>query len=962
MADTNMNSTEELESSGYEHLVDSGQALEDPYDFVPRVVTQTPGAMEDIQQKLRIGGMALRKHYNESLKKNPEKWKALRAPASMQSTQRTLAEMMLSIPDVDRTQFHEMGDGSVMMPPAMMEKYLYPALYLRDYLQDKADRNVPGGIDMMIVYSFFLQGSIMPRNRTAHDLEALRSTAFSANYDTPAQLQTSAEVVDGLSSHLRSTLRRLQKATLLPDYGNLADLDQDKLELRQSEIDTLIKLYTDQITRDYNAFRLQKEQLVLLSHLSQQQSIEVLEVNLRLQQALETTQIRLQKHTEDELLNNYGEMEKHLQMMLDRNRKAISASLREAAEGITPYDVHDMRNVLESQKKMMDDLLAKNALLVTENSQLRMHLSFVPVEYRDYISNLQATNDPIYRNQRRTPRVIIPDTFHKRTSGNFIGSEILLEDAPMAHPSVIKMFCDAQYETLSSAKQQMDRGFALRARITTDAATKVIPKAEVPWQRLHSDVPDVQSQAPAPYTLSKPEQSRGKGKHVLSQLANRRQPPQKMSRYEPTQPPTPPPMGGASAPARSAGGIPLPPTPNGDAFESSSVMPPPAVQPRAALTPGQAGVPSYTGRTIMPLTRAEARKHYKALVPTTMPKENELLADEVLARILTKLPHEGDPHVNDFDRNMSDFMINQINSCFTQAEHFIYEVMSGTKKLLLDVYGNLIPYERNAYDASNQPYLHRLLPLKEIARVGDYYHCLRQRPEKKGSAYEYIPNLTYRYKDVKRTLKQINIHVLPSRMWDELPLSTTTDQQLHPYIEWCPGKTLDFAAMESTLGIDHIPYGSETVYQAPKAAPAPSAKAPRKLQDHRLTVERLYELGVINTQAQPELLELKAIFDDQIKVATDELQRIPFAISQRILNVYINRWTAIARALDVITKPYNPYGKSIVNAPFEPDERKRKADKSSLTASSPSVKATDEERQDDDMDRLNPEGGGGNSV
>jgi hypothetical protein len=63
---------------------------------------------------------------------------------------------------------------------------------------------------------------------------------------------------------------------------------------------------------------------------------------------LETTQIRLQQHTEDELLRNYGEMEKHLQMMLDQNRKAISASLREAAEGITPYDVHDMRNAEEN--------------------------------------------------------------------------------------------------------------------------------------------------------------------------------------------------------------------------------------------------------------------------------------------------------------------------------------------------------------------------------------------------------------------------------------------------------------------------------------------------------------------------------------------------------------------------------------------------------------------------------------
>jgi hypothetical protein len=164
----------------------------------------------------------------------------------------------------------------------MLEKYLYPSLYLRHYLQDKADRNVPGGIDMMIVYSFFLRGSAMPRNRTIHDVEALRSTALSAGDNIPAQMLTNAEVVDGLSSHLRSTLMRLQKATIMPDYDSLADMDQDKLEVRQSEIDTLIKLYTDQITRDYNAFRLQKEQLVLLSHLLQQQSIEVLEINLQL--------------------------------------------------------------------------------------------------------------------------------------------------------------------------------------------------------------------------------------------------------------------------------------------------------------------------------------------------------------------------------------------------------------------------------------------------------------------------------------------------------------------------------------------------------------------------------------------------------------------------------------------------------------------------------------------------------
>jgi hypothetical protein len=88
--------------------------------------------------------------------------------------------------------------------------------------------------------------------------------------------------------------------------------------------------------------------------------------------------------------------------------------------------------------------------------------------------------------------------------------------------------------------------------------------------------------------------------------------------------------------------------------------------------------------------------------------------------------------------------------------------------------------------------------------------------------------------------------------------------------------------------------------------------------------------------------------------------------------MYITRWTAIQRALEVITKPHNPYGKVIVNAPFDSDDRKRKADKSSLSSSSPSVAAIEEvdneqqhlpqAEQDDDMDRLNPSGGGGNSV
>ncbi len=79
----------------------------------------------------------------------------------------------------------------------------------------------------------------------------------------------------------------------------------------------------------------------------------------------------------------------------------------------------------------MKEALTKNAQLVTENSELRMHMSFMPVEYRDYVKNMQTSNHQQYRKQRVTPKVIIPNTDHKEGL-----VDIELEDAPMAHPSV----------------------------------------------------------------------------------------------------------------------------------------------------------------------------------------------------------------------------------------------------------------------------------------------------------------------------------------------------------------------------------------------------------------------------------------------------------------------------------------------------------------------------------------------
>ncbi len=136
------------------------------------------------------------------------------------------------------------------------------------------------------------------------------------------------------------------------------------------------------------------------------------------------------------------------------------------------------------------------------------------------------------------------------------------------------------------------------------------------------------------------------------------------------------------------------------------------------------------------------------------------------------------------------------------------------------------------------PSLYRLLDKKMIARVGDYYYSLRMWPEKKASTYEYVPNKRHSYKDVKRTLAQIGIQVSPSRYWSDLALSTLGDHQLHPYIEWCPGSTLDLPHMDAEFGLAHFPIGVEIVHRENLPA-LENGKARKPLVDHRATVARL---------------------------------------------------------------------------------------------------------------------------
>jgi hypothetical protein len=199
-----------LAEMGLEDPDDENWVRENPYDYMPYLVSHPKGSAKEIEAALQMRGLRLRKDLNQSLTQNSAAWKALNRPAPLHSASLSLAEMLRDIPQNDREQFHELGEGFVYMPLNMMEKYLYPTLRLMQFQQRNACERLPAGVDTMMAYSFFQQGIGPPKNRTEYDLEILRNPVSSSGDDLEDQLRNSSDAVDGLSSQLKKTLKKLE--------------------------------------------------------------------------------------------------------------------------------------------------------------------------------------------------------------------------------------------------------------------------------------------------------------------------------------------------------------------------------------------------------------------------------------------------------------------------------------------------------------------------------------------------------------------------------------------------------------------------------------------------------------------------------------------------------------------------------------------------------------------------------
>ena len=78
---------------------------------------------------------------------------------------------------------------------------------------------------------------------------------------------------------------------------------------------------------------------------------------------------------------------------------------------------------------------------------------------------------------------------------------------------------------------------------------------------------------------------------------------------------------------------------------------------------------------------------------------------------------------------MSQFVMDRIDQCYTIPNASVYEVMIKGTKRYRDIHGELVL----AKDAFASTSLYRLLDMKQMARVGDYYYSLR--PARKESIH-----------------------------------------------------------------------------------------------------------------------------------------------------------------------------------------------------------------------------------
>ncbi len=178
---------------------------------------------------------------------------------------------------------------------------------------------------------------------------------------------------------------------------------------------------------------------------------------------------------------------------------------------------------------------------------------------------------------------------------------------------------------------------------------------------------------------------------------------------------------------------------------------------------------------------------------------------------------------------------------------------------------------------------------------GRYYEYALLQQETKLNAwahYEYIPNDTYSFYKVKKTLKQMHGYVIkPSRYWNDTCALSVQDHVLYSLAEYCPGLPRDanIVADNHYLGIHP--------YRMLESFSKYDDVGKRTDPDIEATIKALVTYGTIPNREQRALVDLM----EKVQVVTNKYfhwtKNWPFLAAHRLLTMQLNRCNHIKRVL-----------------------------------------------------------------
>jgi hypothetical protein len=229
-----------------------------------------------------------------------------------------------------------------------------------------------------------------------------------------------------------------------------------------------------------------------------------------------------------------------------------------------------------------------------------------------------------------------------------------------------------------------------------------------------------------------------------------------------------------------------------------------------------------------------------------------------------------------------------------------------------------------------------------------------------------MPNKQHRYKEVLRDFERAGLTLSPSRQWTEVPLSQFKLEFVYPYFPYFMGNKVDIRKMNKDLNLHQIPYKSEQVLEeTTRVDKHGSTRRTGKDVNPIATMSMLLNLQILPNDHKATLDEYLRKLDGHMEYLKDTLSRIPFAITHKVATAQLSRISGLTKTIRHITAPKLVYGRVVNSAPAAINEDQNKGvpfDGHSPVADpwNDSPSPANEDENDDEQDRQDPMGLGGN--